>query len=231
MKPDRSGSALLLVVVILAVAAGGTWLFKPALFPGESKRAADSAKTTERLISATDRQGATVAASLVKIAEANAETTPTPQKSFIAQESALALTLLPPANATALIEAERRKTAVLEGQVQEARRLYELAAKTAAQLQHERDDAISAKRSADDALQLAAAAHHAQTVQLVGVIAFAIVAIGLWLWAKWHGVGPAVLGRLKHDLQSGMDLHHAFDAAIPQRLYGKVAKHRKLAAP
>lgn len=225
------GSALLIVLAILAVATGGAWLVKPSLFPGESRRASNSTKTTEQLIAATDRQGAVVAASLVKIGEANGEAPPSPQKSFIAQETTLALTLLPAANAMALIEAERRKVAVLEGNLNESRRLYESAATNAARLQRERDAAIASKRESDDALQQAAAAHHAQTLLFIGAGIIAILALAVAAYLKFYGVGPSALGNLMHDIKSGVALEHAFDAAIPKRLHGAVAKHRKLSQP
>lgn len=225
------GFALWIVIVALAALGGGLWMAKPAFFPGESRRAANSARTTEALIATTDKQGAVVAASLTKIAEANAETPPTPQKAFIGEESGLALTLLPHADPNALIAAERRKAAVLEGRVEEARRLYEAAAKNAARLQQERDEAIVAKRESDGALAEAAAAHHARTLQALGIGLVALVALGAFAYAKFYGIGPATLGQIAHDIKAGADPITAMDIALPPRLHRHIARARKLAAP
>lgn len=227
----KRGFALLGVVVILAVGVVGAWFLKPSLFPGESRRAATSAKTTEALVATTDHQGAVVAASLAKIGEANAETQESPQRSFIGQELTLTRTLLPPPDPTALIQAERRKAAILEGRVEESRRLYEQATKTAAGLLRERDEALAAKRVADNALVEAAAAHHATTVQMLVIGVVALIALAGWGYLKIYGVGPATLGQIAHDLKTGVPLEHAFDSALPPRMYSRVAKARKLAAP
>ena len=233
MNRSQRGFAVWIIIAAIAALGGGLWVAKPALFFGESKWAVTSVKTTEQLISATDKQGAVIAASVTKIAEAAAETAPSPQRSFIAEESTLALTLLPRADATALIAAERRKVAVLEGHVAEARRLYESAFKDASETKRKYDDIVSAKRASDAALVEAAAAHHATTVQLLIAVAIALIALAAWGYAKTYGVGPATLGKMLHDLKSGADPTTVFDEATNHRpvLQRVIAKARKLAAP
>ncbi len=229
----KRGFALVGIVIVIAIVAGGAWFAVPKWFPGESKRAAMAARTTEQLLATTDHQGAVVAASIVEIAKANAETAPSPQKSFIAEESGLALTLLPRADATALIESERRKTAFLEGRLTEARSLYETASKSNAQLQRERDAVIAAKRASDEALQEAAAASHVKNMQIVMLAGIAALAFAAWIWFRIHSIGPGSLGKILHDLKAGIDPTTAFDEATNHRpaLQRAIAKARKLAAP
>jgi len=227
------GFAVVEIIVVLAVLIGGAWFAAPKFFPGESKRAATAAKTTEQLIATTNKQGAIVAASVTKIAEANADAPASPQRSFIAEETQLALTLLPPANATALIASERRKVAVLEGHVAEARQLYERAFKDAADTKRRYDDIVAAKRASDNALLESAAAHHATTVQLLIAVGVALLALAAWGYAKIYGVDGRTLGKILHNLKSGVDPTAAFDEATNHRpaLQKVIAKARKLAAP
>ncbi len=144
--------------------------------PGASKRAAQSTAATARVEQTATAQGSAVAASIVEIGKANTEAPESPSRDFIAKEIPVALASLPAPDAQRLLEAERRRAAVMEGRADEARKLYELAAKQAAHLQHERDEAIAARRNADLALEKSAAAEHARSLQAVGLGALALIA-------------------------------------------------------
>jgi len=212
MKTKTRAFAILpLILIASGIALIATWAVKPSLLPGASHRAAVSADTTADLIKADSARGAAAAASVVKIAEANGTAPESPAKSFISQESTVALSHLPAPDPKALIEAERRKVAVLSGQVEEARHLYDLAADKADKLSRERDEAISAKQAADTALATAAAAEHAATMQRLGAFAVAAICAGLWLYARFYNITPATIGQVRADILAGVNPVAALD--------------------
>src|SRR4051812_34278985 len=116
-----NGFAGLGVLIVLAIIAAGAFVAKPALFPGDSARAADSSKATAKLEQVTEAQGASAAASVAKIGQANSAAPASPSRDFIAREVPVALSRLPPPDPAGLIEAERRRAAVMEGRADEAR--------------------------------------------------------------------------------------------------------------
>ncbi len=230
MRRKTSGLTGVEVVVVLAVIGAVAWLVKPSAFPGASKRAANSTAATERVESATIAQGAAVAASVVKIGEANSEAPASPSKSFIAREVPVALALLPAPDSQALIEAERRKVAVMEGRLEEARKLYESAAKSAEKLQNERDAAVAARRNADSALEKAAAAEHARTIQAIGAGFVALIFLALFVYAKAYGISTASAGRIAADIRAGVAPLVALDTHLSPRLHARVSRAAKLAS-
>lgn len=230
MKSSRSGFTgveVLIVVAVLGVL--GLWVAKPALFGGASKRAADSTKSTVALIAATDAQGGAAAASVVKIGEANASAPESPSRAFIASEVPVALSRLPAPDPIALLEAEKRRSAVMEGRVIEARSLYEVATKESAKLQKERDAALLARQQADTALEQAAAAEHARTVQMAVMVAIAL-ALGIaWLWLKFNSVSPETLGKIAADVRAGVNPITAMGTYVNERLHSRVHRAAQLA--
>ncbi len=233
MQSSRTkGVATVIVIVVVAILGmGGAWLAKPSWFPGASKRAANSTKATEELVKATDTQGAFAAASVVKIGEANAIAPESPAKSFIAQEVPHTLSLLPAPDPKALIEAERRKAAVLEGRLDEARRLYEASAKEAAKLQREKDEALEARRNADLAHEKAAAAEHAKTLQMMGLGAIAFLLLAGWAYTKFYSISPAKIGGILADIRAGVSPTQAFDTHINSWLHPQINREVRLATP
>lgn len=217
------------IAVVLAVLAGITWLAKPSLFPGHSRRAEQSTEATARLEAATSAQGGTAAASVAKIGEANAAAPESPSRAFIAAEVPLTLSLLPAPDPTALIEAERRKSAVMEGRLDEARRLYDSAAAKADRLQRERDEALAARQAADLALEKAAAAEHARTMQAIGIGALALLLGAGWLYVKFNGISPSVAGKIIADYRAGTPITTAFDTYLSPRIQNLVNREAKLA--
>ena len=219
------------VVVVLAALSGIAWAVKPSLFPGHAKRAAQSTQATANLVAATDAQGASAAASVAKIGEANAAAPESPSRSFIAAEVPLTLSLLPAPDPKAALEAERRRAAVMEGRLDEARRLYETAAAKADRLQAERDEALAARQAADLALEKAAAAEHARTLQMLGIGALALLLGAGWLYAKVYGITPATAGQIAADIRAGVSPIAAFDTHLAPRLHKAVNRAARLAAP
>ena len=155
--------------------------------------------------------------------------TSSPAVDFIRREVPVALAKLPTPDPTALIQAEQRRVAVMEGKLDEARRLYEVEAKRAAKLQEERDEALAARKQADVALQEAAAAEHARTMQAVGLGALALILGGLWVFAKVNGLSVATLGQMAADMrQPGSNAVDVLDKYVPVRLWNKVKRNAQL---
>lgn len=218
------GEVVVIVLAVLAALGVGAWIVKPSWFPGAAKRAANSTKATAELVAATEAQGASAAASIVKIAEANGMAPESPSRSFIAQESPLTLSLLPKPDPKALLEAERRRSAVMEGRLEEAQKLYQTQAKEAARLQRERDEALAARRAADLALEQAAAAEHAKNVQMFVLGAIAFFFLAGWIYTKVFSVGHNTLGKIKADILAGANPHIAIDTFLGPRMFKRVER-------
>jgi hypothetical protein len=229
MKKIRAFTGVEIVAVIAVLGIAG-WIFVPKVMHGASRRAANSTNATAQVEQAVNAQGAAAAASVVKMAEANSAAPASPSRDFIAQEAPVALSRLPAPDPQALLEAERRKSAVMEGRAEEARKLYEAAAKQSAELQRERDEAIAARRQADAALEQAAAAEHASKVQRLGLAAIALILGAGWLYAKIYGIGPKTIGAIAADIRAGDSPLAALDANLGPRLHARVKKAAKLAA-
>lgn len=210
-----SSKAFAWVFVLYAVAGIGAALvwMKPKFLHGDSKRAETSAKTTEALVAVDDHRGAVAAASVVKIAEANGMAPESPSRSFIAQEVQIAEANLPAPDSKALLEAEKRRSAVMEGRLQEASGLYDKALKRSDQLEKERSLALAAKRASDDALeQVAAERLGAEKVKDRAIIV--AVALGLlYLYTKFTHVGSGAMAEAVHDIKKGVPAIQALDGA------------------
>ncbi len=228
MKSPRAEvvTAVLLALVLLG---GGLFILKPKFLSGESKRAATSAATTAALETATTAQGASAAASVATIGRANAEAPASPAKDFIAREVPVALAKLPAPDPLELLAAEKRRSAVMEGRAIEANRLYEGAAKHAAQLQTERDRALVARQHADTALQEAAAAQLAAERQSNIFIAVCVVlAIG-WGYTKIYSISPASIGSAAAGMRAGEDPIAALSRVTAPWMHARIHTAAKLA--
>lgn len=226
----RRGMTGIEVLAALALLGAVAWWVKPSLFPGQSKRAAASTQATAAVETATNAQGASAAASVAKIGEANAVAPASPSKDFISREIPMALSRLPAPDPQALLEAERRRVAVMEGRLDEARRLYETAAKQSEKLQRERDEALAARRAVDLQLEQAAAAEHARTTQAIGAALVALLLLAGWIYTKVYSVGPDTLGKIAADVRAGIKPIAALNTHLAPRLHTKVRRAAKLAA-
>lgn len=201
---NNRGEALTIVLLAIVLLGGGAWgLSKTKWFDGASRRAQTSTQTTDALVAAKDKQAAVAAASVVKIGEANAVAPDSPSKTFIGREVPVALASLPPADIEALIAAERRKVAVLEGRLVEADRLYGDAMKRADEYQQAAARAIAAKRASDLALQQAAAQALGAEQQAFWFMLLAGAAGVLYLWTKLSHVSPLSLSRAVAEIRTG----------------------------
>lgn len=225
----RRAFTTLEVLLVVAILGALGWAAKPTLFPGASKRAAASTAATANVEAATNAQGSSAAASVTKIGEANAAAPASPTREFISREIPVALAKLPAPDPIALIEAERRRVAVMEGHLEEARHLYESAAKQAAELQRERDQAMAARRAVDLELEQTAAAEHARTLQAIGLSAVALLVGAAWLYARLYSISPTTLGRIAADVRSGAKPIDAMDTHLAPWLHHKVNRASRLA--
>jgi hypothetical protein len=224
---NRRGLTSLELILVLAVLGAAGIAVGPKIFSGDSRRADKSEKATHRLEEATQAQGASAAASVAKIGEANALAPESPARDYISREVPVALSKLPTPDPEALLQAERRRAAVMEGRLDEARRLFEIEAKRASQLQQERDAALIARRQADVALQEAAAAERARTQQALGIGALAILLGGGWLWARFNGFSLRSIADIRASVLKGEPLEVAIDRLASPRQ--QVAIRREVA--
>jgi hypothetical protein len=245
-RSRRRGAVDLVVIgAVVAVLAVGAWLFKPRKLDGESRRADASAAASAQVeaavataVAAEQAKGATVAASVVQIGIAAADAPASPQSEYIRREAAWVAPLLPPPDPAALLAAERRRLAVVEGRLDEARRLYADADKErAAQIARaERSEAataeaFAARRAADTALAEAAAANLAlerrSRLQWAGIGLLAVIAVALWV----TGLSPAKVGRAIGKIRAGEAPGEAFDDVVPLWLRDRVQTGARLAVP
>lgn len=239
------GVGVVEVVVVVAVLGLVGWLAKPRLLDGESRRADASAAASAqvetavaRAVAAEQAKGATVAASVQQIGLAAAAADPSPHTDYIIRESAWVAPLLPSPDAAAQLAAERRRLAMVEGRLDEARRLYATADKDRAALlaRAERAEgatakAFAARRQADAALAEAAAANLAlkrrSAQQWLTIGALVILAVFLWL----NGISPAKIGRAMADIRAGTSPAAAFDTVLPEWIQSRVNRAARLATP
>lgn len=241
-RGEIATGTILLICAVLGV--GGWFVSKTKWFHGESKRAETSKTATAKVETATakvdaaaDAQGSSAAAGVAVIGRANAEAPDSPSKNFIAQEVPAVLAKLPSPDPVALLEAEKRRSAVMEGRVAEARELYAAEAKRAATLQQERDTAIAERnaamefrRQADAALAEAAAVHRADEQRQVILTIVAALAAAAWGYSRLFGVSLGNVGRMAADIRSGVPPIHAIDTYLAPWHHATVQKAAKLAA-
>lgn len=207
------GLAPLVILAIVAAIGGAVVVLKPKVFHGDSQRAAASTEATARVESATTKPAAEAAASIVKIGEANAAAPDSRQRDFIAQEIPVALAKLPAPDPQALLEAEKRRSAVIEGRLEEARGLYSTALQRAVILQRERDAALASRRAVDAELSQVAAERLGAERQRNQFIAVAMLALALFLYVKFTHLAPGALAEAVHDIRENkVDPLHALDA-------------------
>ena len=89
----------------------------------------------------------------------------------------------------------------------------------------------SSRRAADTALTVAAATEHASSVQKLGLLCAAVLALCLWVYSKIYGITPATLGTVVADIRAGAAPIQALDTNLAPWMHPKVARAAKLATP
>lgn len=226
---SHRAEAVTAVLLVLVLIGGGLFVLKPKFLDGGSKRAEASQQTTAAFDAATTAQGAAAAASVAKIGEANAMAPASPAKEFIAREVPAALAKLPTPDPMALLEAEKRRVAVMEGRLTEAARLYESESKRAAQLQSERDAALAARRAADLAISEAAAAQLASERKSAVLMVLCGLLAAAWIYARLFSITPKSLGDAMAGIRAGENPIQAVERVTAPWLHAHVHKAAKLA--
>lgn len=225
----------LLVIAVLAVAVG-MFAPKPKIFDSRSRDAdksqrasADVEKRIEEANAVAEKTGAVVSASVNQIGVAASQLPDSPQKAFIQRESAWVSPLLPPPDAEALLAAERRRIAILEGKLDLSDKLYAKATKDnealierAAKAEAKLNDALKERREVDGRLSEAAAYARGQE-RIIGILCgVALLAFAGWVFAKLNGLSPKTLGAMMADIRSGDNPQEVFDRYVPVRLWKSV---------
>lgn len=239
----HSGEAATVVVVVLAIAAIGAWLFKPKSLDGETRRAEAGKTATTALVTTIEAadaahtaQSAAAAASVAKIGEVAASLPSSPAADFITREVPVALGYLPAPDPAALLAAERRRVAIMSGQLEEARRLYadayrdaQAAAERATRAEAARDEAIAARQRADAAIAEAAAANLAlarrSRLQWAALALVSTLALAAWC----TGVRPSTIGAALAAVRAGESPIAAFDRVLPAWMHTRVNRAARLA--
>ncbi len=233
MKPNSAGVAPLVYVAVLAIIGLGAILFKPKWLHGDSQRAAESAKTTQALVDSQKKLSATAAASIVTIGEAAASSPDSREKEFIIREVPVALSTLEAPDPTALIEAEKRKNAVLQGKIDVIDRLYGDQAKVADSLRRENAAVLAAKRASDAELAQVAAERLGAEKTAARWLFVAVACVILYLYVKITHVGPGALAEAVSDMRkqgatSGITALDGVTSRIQQkmvRIINKLTTH------
>jgi hypothetical protein len=237
MKSRRAEITLaVLALVALGAVVVGIMAPKPKFLDGRSKDADRSAATSEAVekavAAATAAQaqlGATVAASHQEMGVAAGQLADSPQKEFLQRELVWLSPLLPPPDAKALIAARDRRIAVLEGEKELVIKLYAQCNKDRAALLERAtkadaraDKAIEAKRESDDRAQENAAYARGAENQRNVFIAVAVLAVGLYLYRRFTGIGFADIARMANRARAGMPALEAIDATVPDWMHARI---------
>ncbi len=239
----KNGEIVVILCLILSLAAGVV-LFKPKFLDGDSRRAAQS-QTASATVEATVKEsltselakGAAAAASVQAIANAAPDLPPSPATDFIRREVGIPLALLPKPDYQALLEAEKRRVAYMDGKLEVANKLYSevesknidlIKAKEAADLKLQQ--AFIERRAVDSELSEVAAARLSAEHQRNLFILVAVILTGLWFAAKFYGVSPKSMGAILADIRNGTDPTVAFDTHTYPHLQDLIKKASKLAS-
>ncbi len=218
-------------LIALALIGAGLVVIKPKFLDGDTKRASASVEATKKLEDASTAQGAAAAAGVVKIGEANSVAPESPARDFIGREVPSVLSKLPSPDPIALLDAEKRRSAVMEGRLSEASGLYQSEAIKSSNLQKELDLAKEGRRKADLAISEAAAERLGAERQRNIQIAVIVILVALWAYAKFYSISPSTLGRIAADVRSGTPAIQSMDTNLAPWLHSSVRKASQLATP
>lgn len=222
----RAFTLIEVFVLCSLLGIGAAWGI-PKFFNGDSKRARQSASTTAELVASKDSQSAQAAASVTKMVEANATAPASWQQEFISLEGPVALSFLQKPDPMALARAEARLRAVMQGERDEARRLYAQEAVKAADADRRSTQALVAKGKVDDELARVAAERVGaeQTRNIMVVVA--VLAGALWAWTKFTHLSPDAVHDLRDRLaEASPTALHALDG-VTSRLQQALVKGRR----
>lgn len=259
-KSLRAEVATILLAGIAVVALAG-WLapkVAPSWFDKRTKQAEQSAAATAEVekraaaelaaanaladaeLKNEQAKSAAVSASVQQIGIAAGQLQDSPQSLFIRRETNFIGPWLQPPDPVKLLEAERRRVAYLEGQIELADKLYSQATKAQVDMQAKAsreiadltartakaearaEQAFAARRAADTNLVESAAYARGKDAVIGVLAAIAALCVVGWVWSKINGFTPTTLGKMIADIRTGESAEMVFDRYVPERLHRKV---------
>lgn len=218
LKTKRATGVIEVIAIVAIIGLGIAW-FKPT----KEKSVAKEVDKVTTQVQATDNAiDEKVSASVNQIGVANSMAPESPSKTFISREVQLITPFLPTPNMNDLLEAERRRVAVMEGKVEEANRLYKDTRK-------ENDELLKANVKANEELknlkqelyeQAAVAEFLKKVTIIVGLILGLLTAAYIWLkltFNKTFGGLREFVTYTKDESTLGQ-LREALDSEVKKKL-------------
>jgi uncharacterized protein YxeA len=216
---NKNGEVTLTVIAVIAVIGLAVMWFKPSVAATNAKKVDE---VTQKIEDSNQKVGQKVSASLNQIGVANSMAPESPSKNFISKEVALTTPLLPSPSMEELLQAEKRRVAVMEGHIEEANKLYFVSQKENAELIAE-----NAKAKKDltelknDLYEQAGVAEFLKKVSIILGVTVTLLGAG-FIWFKLH-TGRITSGLrefisyTKDDKVLG-ELREALDSDIKKKL-------------
>ena len=237
----RSSIAAFGVIEVIAAVAVAAWLgpkIAPKLFDSRTKEAAASANASAEVeakiakaVEAEQAKGAVVAASVQQIGVAAGQLPDSPQRTFIVRESGWVAPLLPPPDPAALLAAERRRVAILEGKIELADKLYATVAKEnaaliarAAKAEARVVKALAERRAVDtDLVESAAYARGKDAV--IGVLCALAALCGIgWFIARKTSLPKLALAQMANRAREGQTAMDVIDGVVPDTWHDEIER-------
>ena len=242
MNRQINSGAVQIVVMLCVLLAGalGFVTLKPKMLHGDSRRAAESTAATTELINANKekeavlkKKSAEAAASAEVMGSVVGSLPETPEKSFLTEENKVIRSKLEAPDSAALLEAEKRKVAVLSGQIDLARQLYGQAFEHAKDLEartikaEARATKAETERSAVDLRleQIAAERLGAERTSNRYLVAIGLLVV-LYAYTKITHLSPGALAEAAKDIAGGVTGQQALDN-VTTRLQQKLSRFYK----
>lgn len=239
MKTRAEATAI--IIIALAVLGLGLW-GAPKLWHKATRNAKASEVATQQLSAAieakqvaSEAQASSAAAGVATIGRAAADLPASPATDFVRAEVPAVLAKLPAPDPAALLEAEKRRTAMMEGKFELAQKLYREEGDRATKLerdladkQHALERAMDERRKVDTRLAEAAAAERAQMLQKFLFMGTTVIALALGLWVKVNGLSYKTVGSMVKDIRAGDPPLTVVDKYVPVRLWPKVKRQVQL---
>jgi len=221
---NNRGIASAALLVLIALGGLGAWgLSKTKLFHGESRRAAASTETTQKLLDAQTNQNGKAASTFAKIGEMNNAAPDSPQKLVINRLVPIGLSLTGEPDAAFLLELEKLANAQLTGKLDQANQINSQLLQEASRAKQEVYSAIRAKQQSDLRLEQAAAEQRGAEQQSFWLMCLLIAGGALYLYTKVTHLSPGALAEAVKDIRSGTEGVTAIDG-VTSRLQQRMTR-------
>lgn len=231
MKSERGAVGLAVLIGAVVVAIFGTWFGVSRTTDKGVREAKAQQVATQQAREAERKLGAEAAAGVTQMGVANGMAPESPSRNYMTREITNVLGMLPAPDPMALLEAERRRVAVMEGQLKEANRLYGIQSEKAATLLTERDSALKEQDAANlRASESAAQALGAKQQRFIFILV-ALIFAAAFVWRWINSVSPNALAEMRVDILNGVKPVQAMDSALNRLLQKKISKLAKQKRP